>query len=55
MAASLPIRGPSVWLTVLATALITGVDIPPGYLARADAWRRKHEAATAAREGVGDG
>ncbi len=39
----------------LATALITGVDIPPGYLARADAWRRKHEAATAAREGVGDG
>ena len=25
MAASLPIRGPSVWLTVLATALITGL------------------------------
>lgn len=38
----------------LATALITGQDIPPGYLARADAWRRKHEAATAAREGGGD-
>lgn len=39
----------------LATALITGQDIPPGYLARADAWRRKHEAAAAAREGGGDG
>jgi hypothetical protein len=38
----------------LATALITGQNIPPGYLARADAWRRKHEAATAAREGGGD-
>ncbi len=33
----------------LATALMTGENIPPGYLARADAWRRRHEANAAAR------
>jgi hypothetical protein len=32
MVASLPTRGPSVWLTMLATALITGCATPPSTL-----------------------
>lgn len=39
----------------LATCLVTGVDIPPGYLARADEWRRRHEADAAARAAGEDG